>query len=1161
MQASPANGVAPPRATAALVAPAAVWMVDLDSPLPDLRLTPGRFGEPYRSLLAIARLDGELVGSIALPVDLTGRVPRERLARGFRGQLEPELRRAFSDRGLPLPGSLPSTGVPGRRSGEAHTAAPRRSVSVVIATCCRPATLERCVRSVRDCDDFNAEIIVVENRPDSAATRQMLASKFAYEPHLRYIEEPVRGASRARNAGLALAEGEIVAFLDDDVVVDPAWLSRCVQAFEAADDVACVTGLILPLTLESHSQLLLEQFATFGKGFRREVYRLPDSSSRDPLFPYTVGSLGSGANTVLLTEAARQLGGFDSTLGPGTPAVGAEDLDLFQRVLRAGHAVVYDPSAIVRHSHPRGMKRLRRQAYRYGVGMGALLGKQLLRGPERGHLLRAVPAGLRYARDPSSRKNAGKPAGFPRRLDWLERLGMLIGPLAYLVSAVWIAIRRRLRPSTYEAKASGNSCTAWLVLRGRTPIQVRFFTNPASATPATPATDATVSRTQRPLVLTAATACVAAPPLVALGAPGILRLPAVLALVCLAPGTALMATFRRRAEAGLVLGFSLGATAVLAQSMLWLGAWWPTAGLFALALACLPPLVSQLDIDGEAVRRSFAQLAPEAGHAALLTAALLAWSAALMGADVSRIGGIGLLDALPVTYFLAFALLLAGFVAAATRTHPSPWLLGVYVLGLIVLLHGTTPLLYDEPRYAWTYKHLGVIELIASTGGVDREIDIYNNWPAFFAANAWFSSVVDLKPMAYAPWAQVFFNVANVAAVRFALRGLTDDERVLWTAGGLFVLGNWVGQDYLAPQAFGFLLSLVILGLCLRWRTRPALDPYTACAAGAICFLAVVTSHQLSPALLIASVVALWLVARQVPVWIPGAMVLIQAWWIALAWPFVDRHFSLIDPGSGGAAADARDLGAALPGAAFGFYAPAGVILTMAVLAAVGGIRMLRTRDRVLVPACLVVAPILTAGLQSYGGEGIYRAYLFALPWLAFFAARACVRRRDLGTRPRLSPRRLSLAAGVLSAFLLFAYFGQELVNHISPGEVRAAEWYERNAPTGSTRLQLAPSAPARVSARYPKVTLADPLPLLDRPAFRGRLLGDADLPRIERLLDTLGRRQTYVVLSRDQENFARLNGLLPAGSMAGLRRALAASPDFRSVYRRLGVWVFKPSQ
>jgi hypothetical protein len=320
----------------------------------------------------------------------------------------------------------------------------------------------------------------------------------------------------------------------------------------------------------------------------------------------------------------------------------------------------------------------------------------------------------------------------------------------------------------------------------------------------------------------------------------------------------------------------------------------------------------------------------------------------------------------------------------------------------------------------------------------------------------------------------------------------------------------------------------------------------------------VVTSHQLSPVLLIASVALLWLVTKRLPLWVPGAMVAVEAVWVALAWPFVESHFNLIDPGAGGAAADARDLGAALPGAAFGFYAPAAVMLAIGALAVAGGLRMMRYGARVAVPACLVIAPVLVAGVQRYGGEGMYRAYLFSLPWLSFFAMWACMRLPPRRGRLRLSRARLAVATGVLAVFLLFAYFGQELANHISPSSVQAARWYEEHAPAGSTRLQLAPSSPDKLTARYPAVTLADMAPLLDRPEFRGHRLGARDLPRIERVMREGAGRRTYLVLTRDQEDFARLNGLLPAGSLATLVSAVSASPDFRPAYERPGAWIFE---
>jgi GT2 family glycosyltransferase len=277
---------------------------------------------------------------------------------------------------------------------------------------------------------------VVENRPTGSATRHTLATRFRGELRLRYVEEPRAGASFARNAGLAHASGTVVAFLDEDVVVDPAWMRRSVAALTRSEDVVCCTGLILPFELETVTQLRLEQFAAFGKGFRPKTYRLPEAREDDPMLPYTVGSIGSGASVWMRTDVARRLGGFDTVLGPGTPTTGAEDLDLMLRVLRAGHTLTYEPSAIVWHRHPNDMSRLRRPAFRYGVGLGAMLAKHAVVGPQRRDLLRAVPAGVRYLRDPRSRKNAARPRDFPRGLVWRERAGMVAGPAAYGLSVL-----------------------------------------------------------------------------------------------------------------------------------------------------------------------------------------------------------------------------------------------------------------------------------------------------------------------------------------------------------------------------------------------------------------------------------------------------------------------------------------------------------------------------------------------------------------------------------------------------------------------------------------------------------------------------------------------------------------------------------------------------
>lgn len=313
------------------------------------------------------------------------------------------------------------------------SAAERVSVSVVVPTCANAIHLRRALDSILATRYEPLEIVVVENRPPAPETRRVVED-FVGKGHVRYVEEPRRGASRARNAGLAHAVGVIVGFTDDDVVVDVAWIEHAVAAFAAVEQAACVTGRILPLALETPPQVLFEQFATFDKGAERRVFRLPDSRTTDPLFPYVPGHFGSGANIFVRRDVAVGLRGFDDVLGPGTPTVGGEDLDLFVRLAHDGHTIVYDPAVALRHDHPDCLRGLRRHAYQYGIGLTAMLGKQLLRGPDRLRLLRAIPAGVRYGFDPSSRKNAMKLSDYPKSLELLELLGMLLGPAAYLLS-------------------------------------------------------------------------------------------------------------------------------------------------------------------------------------------------------------------------------------------------------------------------------------------------------------------------------------------------------------------------------------------------------------------------------------------------------------------------------------------------------------------------------------------------------------------------------------------------------------------------------------------------------------------------------------------------------------------------------------------------------
>ena len=577
----------------------------------------------------------------------------------------------------------------------------------------------------------------------------------------------------------------------------------------------------------------------------------------------------------------------------------------------------------------------------------------------------------------------------------------------------------------------------------------------------------------------------------------------------------------------------------------------------------------------------------------VLTVALGAWALALGATDLTRVSGYGLLAALPPAYFIALLLAAAGFALEAARPQPRAWVLAAHVLAVVVMLHATTALLYPEPRYAWTYKHLGVIDYIAVHGSVDRSVDVYHNWPGFFALNAWFSALTGLAPIGYAGWAQLFFGLVNVGAVVFALRGLTRDPRLVWTAAWLFTVANWIGQDYLAPQAFGFVLVQVILGLIIRctgppppprtWFARHAVrtlataqakalqgrwprrfdgapcpvSPGLAGLIGGVCAVVVVVSHQLSPVLLILSVGALTVVRRGPPLWVLGGLIALEAMWLFQAYDFVSQHFKVFDfdPSAGARTAVGGDP---LAGVALGADASRAAILLTLLLAVAGAVRRLRAGHWDLVPATLAAAPFLVLGFQSYDGEGPLRAFLFALPWLAFFGAAAC--EPEPLTRGLVARSwRPVVASLIIGTGALFGYFGQELVNYMSRDDVSASRWYLDHAAPGATLTTIAPSFPERLNARYS--THLDALPsFITAPGYKPHRLGPRDVPALEALLRRHDAPQRYVAISPSQARFARFHGLAPPGSMTAMTAALERSRNFKLVYRRGGGAVFRYS-
>ncbi len=308
-------------------------------------------------------------------------------------------------------------------------------MTVLIATRDRPTALRRCLDSLAGLDYRCFEVVVVDNAPSTDETRAVVRAWELAHPTIpvRYLREPVPGASRAHNRGLAVAEGEWVVRTDDDVVVDPQWLAAIAEAATSASGIECVTGLILPAEVDTPAQELLEQFGGYARGFARRRVDMGAHRPSDPLFPFTTGRLGSGANIAFDTARLRDRGGFDVALGPGTRARGGEDLLAVFDVLAGGGGVVYEPSALVWHWNRRDYASLRRLMRDYGMGLAAYLTAAAIRQPGLAlRMTRHAVLGVRHLLGRSSAKNAAKRADYPRELERRELLGMVAGPAAYL---------------------------------------------------------------------------------------------------------------------------------------------------------------------------------------------------------------------------------------------------------------------------------------------------------------------------------------------------------------------------------------------------------------------------------------------------------------------------------------------------------------------------------------------------------------------------------------------------------------------------------------------------------------------------------------------------------------------------------------------------------
>jgi O-antigen/teichoic acid export membrane protein len=516
------------------------------------------------------------------------------------------------------------------------------------------------------------------------------------------------------------------------------------------------------------------------------------------------------------------------------------------------------------------------------------------------------------------------------------------------------------------------------------------------------------------------------------------------------------------------------------------------------------------------VRDSVAARARAWAPAGLAAAGFALFFACLRGVDVSRMNGLGLLSVLPAGAIAGVIVLALAFMLGLARPRAHPVALGAALAGLVICLDGVTAFIEPEPRFPTAYQIAGFVDYISRTGHTAPGLAAYFSWPGFLALVSFLTGAAGthglLTLMRVWPMA---IDLLCLPPLFLITRNLRISWRAQWLAGFLFAVGNWVGQDYFSPQAFSYLLYLVLVAILVNWFTpagvgeaphvlppprlarlarlhrrifgpvRPGEMPPRPVSTGPKAFLlalliAIFTvttaSHQLTPFFMIGACTVLVLVRRCTLTGLPILFGVILAGWISFAAvDYWSGHTSSVFGGLGQLGSNVTNsVGGRLAGASpthlLALHARVGVAAVVVGLAGLGLLRRRRRGidDRVLV--ALLGMPVIMIGLQGYGGEMALRIYLFMLPAACVLAAYCFFPGPRAGRPAWPTAAILAVCAIVLPVAFFLARYGNEAFEQIPPGELAAANWvYAHDAP-GVRLLWL---SPAPVIANTPEMPWA----------------------------------------------------------------------------------------
>lgn len=225
------------------------------------------------------------------------------------------------------------------------------NISIIICTCNRSKNLFSTLESLQKTtisEGLNCEVIVVDNNSKDA-TRRVVEDFVGTTPlRIKYVFEGQPGKSFALNTGIKVAKGKVVAFTDDDIIVDQNWLLAIINATNKYKNYNCFGGRIIPLWQSPPPPWL--GICKPHNALRGTVFERDDGDKDREYGESTISGTPCGANMFFRREVIDDSGAFRTDLGPVGRVPGAsEDTEFCLRMAERGQKFMYIADAIVYH--------------------------------------------------------------------------------------------------------------------------------------------------------------------------------------------------------------------------------------------------------------------------------------------------------------------------------------------------------------------------------------------------------------------------------------------------------------------------------------------------------------------------------------------------------------------------------------------------------------------------------------------------------------------------------------------------------------------------------------------------------------------------------------------------------------------------------------------